>query len=394
MKRATRIPLAWKNLTHNYRRLFSAIAGITFAVILMFVERGFQHALLDSTVYVIEDLNADLIIHSQGRYLFEAPHRFDHRRLLQAQAHPQVRRTYPVYVETGQSPLKRVGHRSYPIRVLAFDVHEELCNFEGVERKARLLQKPMTALIDNKSKRQAYRRVPLDEPERLPEVQIELAGRQLQIVGTFSLGTDFANEGTVIMTPQNFARFFPYRGAGSDPLARVDVGLIQIRHGADPYEVRRELVSILPGDIRVETKHDYIQQQKVYWSKSTPVGFIFWLGVILGFIVGTAICYQIIFATITDHQAEFATLKAMGYPPRFFIGIVLGKSFYLSVLGFVPGWLISWGIFVLLSSFTGLHMELNFERVVTIYLLTVLMCFLSGCLAIGKVLKLEPAELF
>jgi putative ABC transport system permease protein len=394
MRRAARVPLAWKNLTHNYRRLFTAIAGIMFAVILMFVERGFQYALLDSTVYVIEDLNADLIIRSQGKYLFEAPHWFDHRRLLQAQTHPQVIRTYPVYIEVGQSPLKRVGYRSYPIRVLAFDVNQGLCNFEGVDRKAHLLQKPMTALIDRKSKQKAYRQVPLDDPQALPTIHAELAGKKIQIVGTFSLGTDFANDGTLVMTPQNFSRYFPYRGGGSNPLSQVDLGLIQLRKPADPHQVQRELASALPRDVRVETKSNYVQQEKAFWSKSTPVGFIFQLGVFLGFIVGIIICYQIIYANIVDHQAEFATLKAMGYPPRFFIRIVLAKSMYLSVLGFLPGWWIAAGVFWGLSSFTGLHMELNFERVITIYLLTVLMCFLSGCFAISKVLKLEPAELF
>ena len=56
MKRTASVPLAWKNLTHNYRRLFTAVAGITFAVVLMFVERGFQHALFDSTTYCFLDI--------------------------------------------------------------------------------------------------------------------------------------------------------------------------------------------------------------------------------------------------------------------------------------------------------------------------------------------------
>lgn len=394
MKRATRVPLAWKNLTNNYRRLITAIAGILFAVVLMFVERGFQFALFDSTVYVIEDLNTDLIIVSPGKYLFEAPHRFDHRRLLQAEMHPSVARTYPLYIEVGQSSLKRVGHRSYPIRVLAFDVNQGLCNFEGVGRQAPQLQKPRTAIIDSKSKPKAYRQVPLAEPQELPRIPAELAGKEIQIVGTFALGTDFANEGTLIMDPQNFARYFPYRGRGANPLSQVDVGLVQLREGANPQQVRQELLAILPPDVRVETKYNYIQQEKAFWRESTPVGFIFQLGVFLGFVVGITICYQIIFANINDHQAEFATLKAMGYPPSFFIKIVLAKSFYLSVLGFLPGWLITAGIFWRLSSYTGLHMDLNFERVATIYVLTLVMCFLSGCFVIWKILKLEPAELF
>ena len=46
----TRTPLAWLNLTHDKRRFALSLAGVGFAVVLMFIELGFYHALLDSTV--------------------------------------------------------------------------------------------------------------------------------------------------------------------------------------------------------------------------------------------------------------------------------------------------------------------------------------------------------
>ena len=39
------IPLSWYNLTHNRQKLLLAMAGIAFAVTLMFVQQGFQNAL-------------------------------------------------------------------------------------------------------------------------------------------------------------------------------------------------------------------------------------------------------------------------------------------------------------------------------------------------------------
>ena len=47
-----RVPLAWKNLTHRKLRLLVAVAGITFAVLLMFVQFGFRAALLDSNTQI------------------------------------------------------------------------------------------------------------------------------------------------------------------------------------------------------------------------------------------------------------------------------------------------------------------------------------------------------
>ncbi len=106
------------------------------------------------------------------------------------------------------------------------------------------------------------------------------------------------------------------------------------------------------------------------------------------------ICYQIINADIADHMPEFATLKAMGYPNRYFVGFVLLESTYLSLLSFVPGVLASYVLYEALARSTGLLMILNPSRVATVFLLTLAMCITSGCLAMRKVLAADPAELF
>ena len=65
-------PLAWKNLTHDWRRLAVAVAGIGFAVLLMFTQVGFQNALFDSQVKMIDDL--------RGRHLSGEPRQVHARR--------------------------------------------------------------------------------------------------------------------------------------------------------------------------------------------------------------------------------------------------------------------------------------------------------------------------
>jgi putative ABC transport system permease protein len=60
MKRLAKTPLAWKNLTHDVRRLLVAIGGVAFAVLLMFTQVGFQNALFDSQVKLIDDIEGDI----------------------------------------------------------------------------------------------------------------------------------------------------------------------------------------------------------------------------------------------------------------------------------------------------------------------------------------------
>ena len=110
--------------------------------------------------------------------------------------------------------------------------------------------------------------------------------------------------------------------------------------------------------------------------------------------MGVIICYQIIYSDIADHMSEFATLKAMGYGHSFFLNLVLRQSLYLSVMGFVPGLLVSYLFYAGLSRFTGLTMRLSPGVALSVLLATMLMCSISGLLALRKLLSVDPAELF
>ena len=91
---------------------------------------------------------------------------------------------------------------------------------------------------------------------------------------------------------------------------------------------------------------------------------------------------------------EFATLKAMGYRPSYFWSLILCQSLYLACLGFVPGFILSWGLYALLAEASGLVMRMTLDRVVFVWLLTVAMCIVSGVLAIRKLFRADPASLF
>ena len=71
---------------------------------------------------------------------------------------------------------------------------------------------------------------------------------------------------------------------------------------------------------------------------------------VVGFLIGVAICYQILYTDIVDNLPQFATLKAIGYHNRQLVWIVLEKALYLSVLGFIPGLVISFLAYAFLQA--------------------------------------------
>jgi putative ABC transport system permease protein len=369
-----------------------ALAGVGFAVVLMFTELGFRNALFDTTIQIPKKLDADLILASKAHKGLVSFERFDRQRVYQAKGCPGVAAAYPFYLHFYGVLWKARGTVIHPIRLLAFNLSDPVFASPEVAAHRRQLEEPGTALLDRRSK--PFYGLPHGGDPVAAQPEIELNNRALRLVGTFDLGTDFLADGNLILSDRNFAKFLPNRALGKDPLSIVDLGVVQLADGADPEQVRKALVRLLPDDVRVYTKREFLDREIAFWNDSTPIGYVFFLGMVIGFLVGVVVCYQIISADISDHIPEFATLKAMGYRNRYFMGFVLQEAFLLSVLSFIPGLLVSLGIYTILAKGTGLLMILNVPRAAFIFLLTAAMCLFSGVLAMRKVLAADPADLF
>src|SRR5205823_9807523 len=118
------------------------------------------------------------------------------------------------------------------------------------------------------------------------------------------------------------------------------------------------------------------------------------VGAVMGFVVGVVICYQIVYADIADHMREFATLKAIGYGRRYFLGLILRQCVYLAVLGFLPGLAITYVSYRVLAVVTGLTMDLTLPLALSVLAATAVMCVLSGFFAVTKLFAADPADLF
>jgi putative ABC transport system permease protein len=368
-----------------------AVSGVTFAVILIFMELGFLNALLESTVQVLRRLDGQIMLVSRSQYALIAAERFDIRRLYDARKAPGVAAVVPLYVESTAALLRTGNQRGYPIRVIAVREEDDFLDIPQLREYHDELRGESTVLVD------ATSRSKFGFPESgvpLENYHGELNGKKIRLAGHFHLGVDFATDGNLLMTATNFARFFPFRAGGADPLKLVDVGVVRLEKNANVNEVMAHLSASLPDDVEALTKERLIQREMTFWRKNAPLGYIFMVGATMGFVVGVVICYQIVYADITDHMREFATLKAMGYSSSYFFGLVLEQCLYLSLLGFVPGLIISWIAYRVLAEITGLTMMMGPVLAVSVMLTTALMCTISGMLAVSKLLAADPAELF
>ena len=384
--------LAWSNTTANWQRLFVRCAGVTFAVVLMFMQTGFRNALFDSNVRIMEEkISADIVIRIKSRFMLSSGQQMPLQYVITARSCEGVAAAEPLYIENVMSEWHREGAPKRKIRVLGFDPSNDLFQGFGLSSLAAELDQQSTAAADIKSK--SMFKLPRTEEQLAADPFGELLGKRVELVGLFETGINFSNDGTLAMTPQNFAHYFDLRGNG-EPLSKVDYGVVRCRSDAAPDTVVRRLQSMLGDNVIVQTGADFLNSERNFWGKNTPIGLIFRVGTLIGFVVGLIICYQVLATDIADHMGEFATLKAMGYPTGFFAGVVIFQALVLSIISFLPGMVIALFAFGLVNWGTGLLMFLNLQRASVVLGLTVLMCVISAIIALRKLLSADPASLF
>lgn len=147
-----RTPLAWFNLTYERRRLLTAIAGVSFAVLLMFMFKGFENALYDSQVQLLKVLNGDIIVVNRLKYTMFIPEQFARRRLYQARAFEGIEAAYPLYTRDGAYWKNPETKAVRPLRVLAFNPNDPVLNIPEVLAKQEGLKLPWTVIVDEKSR--------------------------------------------------------------------------------------------------------------------------------------------------------------------------------------------------------------------------------------------------
>lgn len=383
------IPLALRNLTENPVRLAASTAGVAFAVVLMFLQNGFRNALLDNMVAIITHLDGDLFITARDRYILTQPVPFPLRRLEQAAGATGVASVHPFYLisDTQIRWRNQATGVTRPMRVLAFRLRDDLLAIAQVRRQLHELDRPHTALVDEKSKRAIFG--PIE-----PGDASELSGRRLTIVGRFPLGTDFRSNGTLLMSEANLHRYVPWRPAGDLGDTLIDVGVIRLTDGAEPRMIQQIAAARLTPDVLVLTRDELVRKEQAFWSRVTPIGAIFDIGVVMGFIVGLAICYQVLASEIFERLSQFATLKAMGFNQRDLARIVVNQAVILALLGFLLGLVISLGLFYWLQALTGLNMRLKPSDAAYVLALALGMCIVSAMLVARKLQRVDPADLF
>jgi putative ABC transport system permease protein len=381
--------LAWHNLLHNKVKTSVAVAGVVFAIVLMFMQLGFLEAVKVSATLVYDELDFDICLRSKD-YLNLADARFIPRqRIAQAKTVAGVERAVPLTVASNawRNPLN--GQR---LAVLCMGVNPTDPVFVSAEIQDRArdsLVHTNALLIDTKTRREYG---PSNGEQFGPEDvgrAVEINGTAVDIAGEYTCGTGLSCGGAAILSERGLQQITP--GLSAD---QISLGLIKVAATADVQAVANQLRSVMQGDVDVLTRPEVIDEELRFWVWDTNYGLIFQLGVFVSLIVGTAIVYQVLVSDVASLLPEYATLKAMGYSNGYLAIVILQQALALAIIGFACGVVLSIGLYALTTAGAQIPVRMTGNNLAFVFGLAVAMCACSGLGALRKAFKADPADLF
>lgn len=369
--------IGYRILIHDRRRLIGSTLGIGMAVIILFVEMGFFFGVIDSQTNIARLVDGDLVVLHPRRTNLNKWTSFPRQRLDQIAALPEVEAAIPYY-KTTVGMLNADTGQVRRIVAIAFPPETPPIKLNLPPEYMARLTRPDSIIFDRRS-RHIY-----GKPRVGDEAWINQ--KSFLVVGKVRIGPTIIHDGAILMSESSLLAL--------DPKDQPVMGVLRLRPGADVDAVRRKIAQANLDDVTIWTRKDLLEREVAYTITAAPIGLLFGFGVIAGLIVGTMVCYQILFNEITDHISQFATLRAMGYSDGFIRRIILEQSGLLSFAGFVAGIVAAVGIYFYIQHETALLMRITLARCAFGFLLTVGMCVAGGLLAMRRVTIADPADLY
>ncbi len=380
-----RLPIGWLQLTHSRTRFAAALSGVAFANVLVFVQLGIMNSMATATLKPYEFFQADIMISASDANSMTEGGNVARQWLFQALADPEVTAGIGLYVAnvSWARPNKTLSLTTYGI-----DPALPAFLSPAMASKTGTLQLQNAGILDMFS-----RGLPREEAAAIrPQTPIsfEVSGTTLTLYDTFQGGGGFGGDGFMMVSDQTFLTLFPSRSS-----AAPDHILLQLAPGANPDAVAARLRDLISDKtLRIRSYAAAAAEDLSYQQTRRPTGIIFGFGVIIGILVGIVIVYQVLSTDVADHLSEYATFKAMGYPQRFFLGIVFEEALILAILGFIPGFIVASGLLAGMKRATTLPLAMTVDMAGMVFVGTLIACTISGAIATRRLAAADPADLF
>ena len=380
-----KIPIAWLLLSRFKSKFLTALLGIIFATVLIHAQLGLRTALFDSSISIFKTFNADIVMINKLTVGSTSLQGFDPNRLALFDRYPDVTSTTPIRYDFVN--WRYPGSREHRWAImLGFNPRLRVFNQQGIIAHQDSLNLPGRILYDELSRKE-FGPIKQDYANSSP-LLVFVNNQRVRISGLIRLGTSFSYDASFLTSLATFETL------SDNPSNTIEIGLIKIASDVDPEEFLAAVRGDFPPDIQVYTLEGFLQFEKGYWDRSKPIGFVFGFNALLGFFVGMLILYQILYTDVSSHLSDFSTMLALAFSYRRIRLIVFQESLILTVIGYPIGVIVSILLFALITTATGLPVQMSADRALICLALILLMSTCSAFLAMRKLDDANPIEVY
>ncbi len=315
------LSLALKTLVADRGKLFTALVGVVFSIVLVDVQGGLFLGLIQKAGMLVDYGQADIWVGHRRIHNVDFPSDIPRRWVQRVRAVPGVKAAEPYLMGFTEMSLPRGGFES--VLVVGVDRASGLgdpWNYVAGDRQAILRTDGIVVDVCEADK--------LDSPA-VGELR-EVGRKRARIVAHTQGIMNF------LVTPYVFTtyeRALRYLRKDADRCSYI---LVRLDSGADAGQVCDSIKQRLPA-VEAFPKDAYSRISVNFWMTRTGLGISFGAATLLGLLVGLVMVGQTLYALVLDRLPEYGTLKAMGATESQIYQLVAFQATALALAGSVIG---------------------------------------------------------
>lgn len=370
--------VALKIIFYDKVRSLITLAGVVFAVALIFAQIGIYLGLMETSSTIIDHTNGDIWITSKNSRNFDFSQPFPERKINQVLAAEGVKDAEKLIVTWGVIKQKQGGTEQ--VEIVGYNPDTGIGGpWKMKTGHFRDVKNGNYAIVDESSMR------------RIGEFNIgdyrEILNKRLKVVGISEDVKSFTTA-PIIFTSYKAAQNL---GGYVGPDNTVFI-IANVREGYPLKDVVTKLQNTL-YNLDVYTKAEFSRKTKLYWTIETGVGLSFLITILISFLIGMLIVGQTIYNSTIEYLKEFGTLKAIGATNLNIYQIIFSEALINASIGYVIGL-----IFTLLSikiyDANEMVFTIKLWVALLVFFLSLIMCLSAAFFSVRKVRKIDPALLF
>ena len=370
--------VALKIIFYDKVRSLITLAGVVFAVALIFAQIGIYLGLMETSSTIIDHTNGDIWITSKNSKNFDFSQPFPERKINQVLAADGVKGAEKLIVTWGVIKQKQGGTEQ--VEIVGYNPDTGIGGpWKMKTGHFRDVKNGNYAIVDESSMR------------RLGRFEIgdyrEILNRRLKVVGTSEEVKSFTTAPVIFTsykTAQNLGSY-----VGPDNTVFI---IASVEDGYSDKEVINRLRRSL-SNVDIYTKDEFSRKTRLYWTIETGVGLSFLITILISFLIGMLIVGQTIYNSTIEYLKEFGTLKAIGATNLNIYQIIFSEALINASIGYVIGL-----IFTLLSikiyDASEMVFTIKLWVALLVFFLSLIMCLSAAFFSVRKVRKIDPALLF